>query len=198
MGPMAIHSVCVYCGSSPGGRKSYAAAAEQLGTSLARNGIRLVYGGGSVGLMGVVADAALKAGGLVIGVIPKALRDLDVAHHGLTELRVVDTMHERKALMNSLSDAFAILPGALGTFDEMFEALTWGQLGIHRKPCAVFDVDDYFAPLFALLEHAAREGFLRPAHASLLQRASTADELLRVLRDYEVPALPKWTMASDL
>ena len=195
---MTIHSVCVYCGSSPGRRTSYAVAAEQLGATLAREGIQLVYGGGSVGLMGIVADAALGAGGRVIGVIPKALRDLDVAHRGLTELRVVDTMHERKALMNSLSDAFAILPGALGTFDEMFEALTWGQLGIHRKPCAVFDVDDYFAPLFAMLRHAAAEGFLRPAHASLLQRATSADELLRVLRDYVVPALPKWTSPSGI
>lgn len=153
--------VCVFCGSAPGARPSYEAAARALGTELARRGVGLVYGGAAVGLMGSVADAALAAGGEVVGVIPGALVDREIAHAGLTELRVVGSMHERKALMAELSDAFVALPGGMGTLEELFEVFTWRQLGLHAKPIALLDVEGYWAGLVAFLEHAEAEGFLR-------------------------------------
>jgi uncharacterized protein (TIGR00730 family) len=160
--------VCVFCGSSPGVREAYLAAARSLGSLLAERGIGLVYGGASVGLMGEVADAALAGGGEAIGVIPRRLVDRELAHAGLTELHVVETMHERKALMAKLSDAFVILPGGAGTLDEFFEALTWRQLGLHAKPLALLDVDGFFGPLLGLVDHLVEEGFVQAAFRAVL------------------------------
>ena len=175
---MAIRSLCVFCGSSVGNRPEYAAAANEVGRLLAKRGIRLVYGAGNVGLMGVLADAVLAAGGEVIGVIPQMLVDRELAHRTLTELRIVGTMHERKALMAELSDAFLALPGGLGTFEELCEAITWSQLGIHAKPCGALNVGGYFDHLSALLDHAVQEGFVSEANRSLLLMSDQAAELL--------------------
>lgn len=169
--------VCVFCGSSPGKRPEYLEAARELGSTLAEWGIGLVYGGSSVGSMGVIADAALAAGGEVVGVIPRTLVEREVAHHGLTELHVVESMHDRKALMTQLSDAFVALPGGHGTLDELFEALTWSQLGIHDKPIALLNVAGYWDPLLAMMERASEEGFLRPADRERLLVMSTLPEL---------------------
>ena len=160
--------ICVFCGSSPGARPAYLAAARELGELLAARGIGLVYGGASVGLMGELADAVLAAGGEAIGVIPGRLLDREIAHAGLTELHVVETMHERKALMAELSDAFVMLPGGAGTLDEFFEALTWRQLGLHSKPLALLDVDGFVGPLLALADHLVAEGFVLPEFRALL------------------------------
>jgi uncharacterized protein (TIGR00730 family) len=156
-----VTSLCVYCGSSSGKHPEYAEQARAFGTEMARRGITLIYGGGNVGLMGIVADAVLAAGGKVIGVIPRQLVDREVAHAGLTELQVVDTMHQRKTRMFELSDAFVALPGGFGTLDEMFEMLTWSQLGLHSYPCAFLDVRDYYAPLRGMMDHMVGEGFVR-------------------------------------
>jgi uncharacterized protein (TIGR00730 family) len=173
-----MRRLCVFCGSAVGARAEYALAAQALGTALGRCGIGLVYGGGSVGLMGLLADAVRAAGGETIGVIPRGLASKEVAHAGLTELRVVGSMHERKALMASLADGFVGMPGGLGTLEEICEMLTWAQLGIHRKPVALLDVAGYWAGLRALLAHAITEGFVDPASAGLLLVATTPDELL--------------------
>lgn len=175
---MAIRSLCVFCGSSVGNRPEYAAAAAEVGQLLAERNIRLIYGAGDVGLMGVLADAALAKGGEVVGVIPQMLVDRELAHRGLTELRIVSTMHERKALMAELSDAFLALPGGLGTFEELCEALTWSQLGIHAKPCGALNVNGYFDHLAALLDRAVQEGFVSEANRSLLVMTTSAAELL--------------------
>jgi uncharacterized protein (TIGR00730 family) len=167
----AIHPlrrVCVFCGSSHGVHHAYRAAATQAGHELVRRGIELVYGGGNVGLMGVLADAVLHAGGHVIGVIPEALMAREVGHRGLPDLRVVKTMHERKALMAELADGFIALPGGMGTFEEFLEVVTWAQLGFHSKPCALLNVAGFFDPLLRLLDHAVGEGFIRPNHRSLV------------------------------
>ena len=185
--------LCVFCGSAPGHSAAYAAAATGLGTLLAQRGIGLVYGGGNVGLMGIVADAALAAGGEVIGVIPRALADRELAHPGLTELIAVDTMHVRKQRMHALSDGFIALPGGYGTLDELFEALTWSQLGMHRKPCGLLDVGGFWAPLRAFVAHQHREGFLRPEHAAMLLWADDATSMLDAFAAYSAPAVPKWT-----
>jgi len=174
-------SICVFCGSQPGFDPAYAEAARSFGQQLAARGVRLVYGAGNVGLMGALADAALAAGGQVIGVIPQGLVDRELAHRGLTELRIVASMHERKAQMAELSDAFVALPGGLGTYEELCEALTWSQLGIHDKPCGCLNVKGYFSPLATMLEHAVGEGFLRPEQRGLLRMASEANELLEML-----------------
>lgn len=176
-----VRSICVFCGSQSGHDSAYAEAAGAFGRLLAERGIRVVYGAGNVGLMGVLADAALAAGGQVIGVIPQRLVDRELAHTRLTELRIVTSMHERKALMAELSDAFVALPGGLGTYEELFEVLTWSQLGIHNKPCGCLNVRGYFTPLAAMLDHAVSEGFLRPEHRSGLSMASHAEELLDLL-----------------
>jgi uncharacterized protein (TIGR00730 family) len=160
--------ICVFCGSSPGRSSSYAAAARRLGATLARRGIGLVYGGGNVGLMGIVADAVLADGGEVAGVIPRALVDRELAHARLTELVVVDTMHERKQRMHDLSDAFIAMPGGFGTLDELCEILTWRQLGFHEKPIGLLDAAGYFGPLSAAFDHAVREGFVAAQHRALL------------------------------
>ncbi len=177
-----IRRVCVYCGSRPGRRPAYAEAARLLGTRLAEAGIGLVTGGGKGGLMGIAADAALDAGGEAVGVIPQALLDREVGHEGMTELLVVRTMHERKATMAELADAFVALPGGLGTLEEIAEALTWAQLGIHAKPCGLLDVDGYYAPLVAFLDHAVAQGFVLAEHRAALVVASEPDALLDGLR----------------
>jgi uncharacterized protein (TIGR00730 family) len=189
---MLLQRVCVFCGSSPGSDPAFAVAAEGLGRALAAQGLGLVYGGASVGLMGRLADAALAAGGEVIGVIPKAMVDLEVAHHGLADLRIVDSMHARKALMAELSDAFIALPGGLGTLDELFEILTWAQLGLHHKPIGLLDVGDYFAPLLGFLDGAVAARFVAAAHRAMLLYEHHPAALLAACRRYEPPAPFKW------
>jgi hypothetical protein len=162
-------NVCVFCGSSRGANPAFARAAADLGAALARDGLTLVYGGASVGLMGVIADAALTAGGRVIGVIPGVLMKKELAHTGLTELIVTTTMHDRKARMADLADAFVALPGSIGTLDELFDIWTWAQLGLHSKPCVLLNVDGYFDPLIAFLDRAQQQGFLKAPTRALLQ-----------------------------
>jgi uncharacterized protein (TIGR00730 family) len=170
--------VCVFCGSAFGARPIFVEAARSLGAAIAARGLGLVYGGASVGLMGVVADAALADGGEVIGVIPQRLVDRELAHRGLSALHVVDSMHARKAKMASLSDAFVALPGGFGTLDELAEIVTWRQLGLHDKPFGLLDVDGYFEPLIAWTRRAVEDGFVKPEHRALLHVSSTADGLL--------------------
>lgn len=184
--------LCVFCGSSKGSRTVYAEAAEQLGTLLARRGIELVYGGGCVGLMGIVADATLRAGGHVIGVIPQALVIKEVVHEGLLDLRVVKSMHERKALMADLSDAFIALPGGFGTYEEFCEILTWAQLGLHKKPFGLLNVAGFYDPLLALFDHAVAEEFIRPGHRELVLVDANAETLLQHLETFHPPATSKW------
>ena len=179
--------VLVFCGSSPGSRPEYAESAAALGRLLAERRIELVYGGASVGLMGALADSTLAAGGTVIGVIPTRLVELEVAHAGLTKLHVVETMHQRKALMAELSDAVIALPGGTGTLDELFELFTWRHLGLHRKPIGLLDVVDYWKPLLGFLEHAVNERFLRAALLETLLVERSAESLLDRLGDQVVP-----------
>ncbi|MGH7790590.1 MAG: TIGR00730 family Rossman fold protein [Candidatus Binatia bacterium] len=187
-----MQRICVFCGSSPGADPAYAAQADRLGRLLASEGIGLVYGGANVGLMGRLADSALAGGGEVIGVIPQSLVEFEVAHAGLADLRVVASMHERKALMADLADAFIALPGGLGTLDELFEILTWAQLGLHQKPIGVLDVGGYFAPLLALLERAVGARFLAPAHRAMLLVDEDPAALLAACRAYRPPPPFKW------
>jgi uncharacterized protein (TIGR00730 family) len=186
---MTLSRVCVFCGSSVGTRAEYLDAARALGAELAGRGIGLVYGGARVGLMGTVADACRAAGGEVVGVIPGALVEAEVAHTGLDDLRVVGSMHERKALMSELADGFVALPGGFGTLDELCEALTWSQLGLHQpaKPCALLDVGGFFRPLVELFDAATKEGFLRPAHRDLVLVADTPTEALDALAAWTPP-----------
>jgi len=179
-------------------KEAYRHSARQLGAALVRHGYGLVYGGGKVGLMGVLADAVLETGGEVVGVIPQALALKEVAHQNLTRLEVVSTMHERKALMAELSDGFIALPGGLGTFEELFEVFTWAQLGLHCKPLGVLNVDGYYDPLLALIDHATSEGFIRTEHRDLLQTSSQPDELLDLLARYEPKVLPKWIEREEV
>ena len=183
-----IRSICVFCGASAGRGGLYRAAAEAVGGALAARGIRLVYGGGRLGLMGAVADAALAAGGEVVGVIPRGLVDRELAHPGLRELVVVETLHERKFEMEERADAFVALPGGLGTLEELAEVLSWAQLDLHAKPIGLLDVDGYFASLEAFLDHAVLEGFVAERHRRLLLRASTLDELLAAFEAWRPPA----------
>jgi uncharacterized protein (TIGR00730 family) len=173
-----LRSICVFCGASSGRDPRYAAAATAVGRTLAERGIELVYGGGRLGLMGAVADAALAAGGRVTGVIPAGLVERELAHRGVTELRVVSTLHERKAVMAELSDAFLALPGGLGTLEELAEVLSWAQLGLHGKPIGALDVGGFFGPLVGLLDHAARAGFVSEHHRDLLLVDVDLDRLL--------------------
>lgn len=184
--------VCVFAGSSAGSRDEYQDAARALGRTLAERGIGLVYGGARVGLMGIIADATLTAGGEAIGVIPAALVAREIAHEGLTELRIVSSMHERKALMADLSDAFIAVPGGWGTLEEFFEVLTWAQLGLHRKPCGLLNVLGYFDGLLSFLEHAVGERFLRREYASMIAVAASPAALLDRLGSYAPPAVEKW------
>jgi uncharacterized protein (TIGR00730 family) len=187
-----MRRICVFCGSSSGTRQNYQQAAQAVGRLLCRRGIELVYGGGNVGLMGVLANACLNEGGRVIGVIPQALADRELAHTGLTELHIVGSMHERKSLMADLSDAFVSLPGGYGTWEEFFEVLTWSQLGIQRKACGVLNVDGYYDPLLAMADKALSEGFIRPVHRDSLLSDADPERLLDQLGNYSVPAIDKW------
>jgi len=173
-----LHRVCIFCGSSTGVRPEYRAAAETLAAHLAKRRVDIVFGGGCVGLMGVVADTALAHGGHVIGVIPSALVAREIAHRGLPDLRIVSSMHERKALMASLSDAFIALPGGFGTFEEFCEVVTWTQLGIHRKPCGLLNVAGYYDPLVALIDRAVADGFIRPANRGIVVTESDPEALI--------------------
>jgi uncharacterized protein (TIGR00730 family) len=186
-----VTRVCVFAGSNAGARPTYAAAARTLAAACAERGLGIVYGGGSVGLMGALADAALAARVEVIGVIPRPLATKELAHAGLTELRVVDSMHERKATMNALADGFIALPGGLGTFEETLEVLTWAQLGIHGKPVGVLNVEGYFDGLLRWLAHAAREGFVRREHLALLLFADAPAELLDRFAAWTPPPGPR-------
>ncbi|MCB1958541.1 MAG: TIGR00730 family Rossman fold protein [Rhodocyclaceae bacterium] len=176
--------LCVFCGSREGRLPAYREAAATLGRLLAERDIELVYGGGKVGLMGVVADTCLAAGGRVTGVIPEALMKWEVGHTGLTRLEVVDSMHTRKARMAELADGFIALPGGLGTFEELFEILTWAQLGFHRKPAGLLDVEGYYAPLLTMLDRGVSEGFMKAENRGLLLDARTPAALLQAMADY--------------
>jgi uncharacterized protein (TIGR00730 family) len=184
--------VCVFAGSSSGSRPEYRAVGTGLGHLLAARGIELVYGGARVGIMGTVADAVLAGGGCVTGVIPRALVEKEVAHSGLTDLRVVASMHERKAMMADLSDGFIALPGGWGTLDEFFEILTWAQLGLHHKPCGLLNVRGYFDRLLSFLDHSIDEGFVRREYRSMIAVADSPDALLERLAGYEPPPVEKW------
>ena len=192
-----VRRLCVFCGSSAGRDPAYRQLAEALGRTLAERGIGLVYGGGRVGLMGALADAAMAAGGEVIGVIPQALLDREIGHPGLTELRVVDSMHERKALMAELAGGFVALPGGIGTLEELFEVWTWAQLGLHAKPCGVLDADGFYAPLLGFLDHLVEAGFVWPAHRAMLVSAATPDTLLSAFEAYQPPGVEKWVRPAQ-
>jgi uncharacterized protein (TIGR00730 family) len=192
-----IKSVCVFCGSSHGFAPEYGEKAKELGRAIAARGWTLVYGGGNVGLMGVVADAVIAAGGKVIGVIPEALLARELGHHGVTELRVVNTMHERKAMMADLADAFIAMPGGIGTFEEFFEVLTWAQLGIHHKPCGLLDTRGYYQPVMDLLTNAVTEGFLRAEHQQMVLKAEGVEELLAQMEAHKPPLTAKWMKKSE-
>lgn len=194
---LKLQRVCVFCGSSLGIHGAYAQAADDIGRLLALGGIELVYGGGNVGLMGRVADACLQQGGRVIGVMPKALVEKEVAHGGLTELRIVESMHERKAVMADLSGAFVALPGGYGTWEEFCEVLTWSQLGIQRKPCGLLNVSGYYDPFLALANRARDEGFLQSAHRELLLADTDPGRLLDRLSSCAIPIVDKWIGRSN-
>ena len=176
-----IRSVCVFCGSAPGARPSYSRAAEEMGVALAKAGLTLVYGGGKLGLMGIVADAVLKAGGRVVGVIPRMLIERECAHPNLTSQHVVNTMHERKTLMADMSDAFVGLPGGMGTFDELVEIVTWAQLGLHAKPVILANIENYYAPMYAMLDNAVQEKFVTVESRSRWRNADSVPDVMRIL-----------------
>jgi len=176
-----IRSVCVFCGSAPGARASYSAAAEELGTALAHRGITLVYGGGRLGLMGIVAEAALRAGGRVVGVIPRMLIERELAHVKLTQQHVVDTMHERKTLMADMSDGFVGLPGGMGTFDELVEIVTWAQLGLHAKPVILANIENYFDKMYEMLDYAVAEKFVTAESRARWRNAGSVTQVMQIL-----------------
>jgi uncharacterized protein (TIGR00730 family) len=194
---LELKSICVFCGSNCGSRPEYGEAADCLGRLLAKRDISLVYGGGKVGLMGKVADAVLGAGGKVIGVIPQALVLKEIAHDGLTELRVVNSMHERKALMAELADGFIALPGGFGTLDEFCEILTWAQLGLHHKPCGVLNVNGYYDHFLQLLDQAVGDQFLRSLHRDIVIANRDPEALLALMMGYEAPVTGKWIDRSE-
>ncbi len=187
-----MKSVCVYCGSSPGSDPAYVRAAAAFGRLLAEQGRRLVYGGGDVGLMGAVADGALAANGTVVGVIPQSLLELEVGHEGLSELHVVESMHERKALMAEFADGFVALPGGIGTFEELFEVLTWSQLGFHAKPTAILNVNGYFDALIRFVDNAVDSQFVKPVHRALLLDGTDPEALLAAMDAWTPPVVEKW------
>lgn len=189
---MSLRRICVFSGSSSGQHPAYAEAARTLGDLLAQEGIGLVYGGAAVGLMGTVADAVREAGGEVIGVIPQSLMQREVAHTGLDDLRVVGSMHERKALMAELSDGFIAMPGGIGTFEEIFEVWTWGQLGSHAKPCAFLNIQRFYDRLLGFLDHVVDEAFLKPVHRDMVIVEEEPEALLSAIRSYNPPAVTKW------
>ncbi|MFZ6721269.1 TIGR00730 family Rossman fold protein [Undibacterium sp. Ji49W] len=193
-----MKAICVYCGSSPGITTEYAAGARQLAAQLVSQQLRLVYGGGNVGLMGIIADEVLRLGGQVTGVIPKALMDKEVGHTGLTDLHIVSNMHERKAMMAELSDAFIAMPGGIGTFEELFEVLTWSQLGFHEKPVGLYNINGFYQKLHDFLLHTVEQGFLRAAHLDLLYIDSDAASLLQKFTQYRPVHIKKWLDVKDL
>ncbi len=195
--PEVPRSLCVFCGSNPGRRAVYLETARQVGRVLAGAGVRLVYGGGRVGMMGALADATLEAGGTVVGIIPRHLAEREIAHGGVQDLRVVSSMHERKALMAELADAFITLPGGFGTLEETFETLTWSQLGLHDKPLLVLDVDGFYAPLLAFLDHAVEHGFLRPEHRRMVLVEQDPERVLDRLAGYSPPLVEKWLAPGE-
>lgn len=192
-----MQAVCVFCGASPGDRPGYGAAARALATLLAQRNLTLIYGGGSIGIMGILADAALAAGGRVVGVLPEHLARREMAHAGVTEMHIVASMHERKALMAGRADGFIALPGGLGTLEELFEVLTWSQLGLHRKPCALLNVEGYFDPLIAFLDSAVVRGFVQPRHREMLLIDTEPARLLERIDLYTAPAVEKWLELSQ-
>jgi uncharacterized protein (TIGR00730 family) len=187
-----LNRICVFTGSSPGAHSEYADAAKKLGTELVTREYELVYGGANVGLMGIIADAVLARGGKVTGVIPADLAAREIAHEGLSELRIVSSMHERKRVMSELSSAIIALPGGLGTLEELFEMLTWGQLGIHKKPCGLLNIRGYFDQLLGFLDHAQSQRFIAPEHRNMLLSDSEATTLLDQIEDYSPPSVEKW------
>ena len=193
-----MKSVCVYCGSSTGAKPLYAQAAQTFARALVEAGCSLVYGGGRVGLMGVIADEVLAAGGHVVGVIPELLVEKEVGHKGLSELHVVPDMHHRKRMMADLSDAFVALPGGAGTLEELFEVFTWAQLGYHNKAIGLYDIGGYYAPLVGMLEHTVREGFMQQAYLDILQIDADAPALLEKLRRYHPPGRDKWATQREV
>ena len=194
---MAIKALCVFCGSSPGRDPVYAAAAAEFGIKMVEAGYHLVYGGGRVGLMGVVADSVMRAGGEVVGVIPHFLNSKEIGHDGVTRLEAVDTMHERKARMEKLSDAFVALPGGFGTYEEILEIITWGQLGLHRKPIGLLNLKGYYQPLLAQVDRGVEEGFIKPSYRQLLVSADNPTALLEALASYEPPEVEQWLAAGE-
>ena len=192
-----LRHVTVFCGSNPGTDPAYAEAAVALGQELARREVGLVYGGGAVGLMGIVADAVLAAGGSVTGIIPQHLWDKEVGHRGLTELLVVGSMHERKLAMADRADGFIALPGGVGTFEELFEVLTWTQLGLHQKPVGVLDVAGFYAPLLGFLDTAVTAGFLRQGHREILRASTDPAALLDDLAAWQPVTVDKWLTPDD-
>ena len=189
--------ICVYCGSSVGNQPVYREAALAMGAVLASRKIGLVYGGGNVGLMGVIADAVLAGGGEVIGIIPQSLADREIAHSGVTDLRIVDSMHTRKALMADLSDAFIAMPGGFGTFEEIFEAVTWTQLGVHRKPCGLLNVGGFYTPLALFIDQAVSEGFIKPVHRESIVVDDSPERLVTALAAVKLPDVPKWIRRDE-
>ncbi|MGA9565493.1 MAG: TIGR00730 family Rossman fold protein [Candidatus Korobacteraceae bacterium] len=194
---MNFRRICVFCGSNLGISRVYKDAAVTLGRLLAVRGIELVYGGGNIGLMGVLADAVLVSGGRVIGVIPESLMAKEVGHAGLTELRIVKSMHERKALMADLSDGFIAMPGGFGTFEEFCEIVTWSQLGIHSKPCGLLNVEGYYDPLLRLFDHAVREGFLREENRRLVLEDHDPEQLLGKMAQFHARVVGKWISGDE-
>jgi uncharacterized protein (TIGR00730 family) len=197
MNKLNLHQICVYCGSSDKMHPSYLQAAEEIGAAIAARGIRLVYGAGRTGLMGAVADGALQAGGEVIGVIPHYFNTPQLAHPGLTQLEVVETIHQRKARMAELADAFIALPGGYGTLEELFEILTWAQIGLHTKPVGILNARNYFDPLLLLIEHAYQEGFIYAEHRALFVHARQPEELLDSLANRAIPSGPNRWMSRE-
>jgi uncharacterized protein (TIGR00730 family) len=194
---MTFERVCVYAGSAPGASPAYAEVSRRIVGEVVRRGAGVVYGGGSLGLMGVLADAAVEAGGEVIGVIPRFLEEREVGHHGVTDLRVVETMHERKMLMADLADAFLVLPGGIGTLEEVIEMLSWSQLGLHRKPIGLLDVDGFWGPLVGLLDHMTAEQFVGLDHRKLLLSSDDPIALLDAMEAWEPPAVARQWLVSD-
>lgn len=193
-----IKRICVFCGSRTGVRPAYLHAARQTGSLIAQRGYELVYGGGHVGLMGAIASSAMENGGKVIGIIPKALADVEIAHEGLTELRIVNTMHERKAMMADLADAFIALPGGYGTLEELCEIITWGQLGIHRKPFGILNVEGYYDGLMHFFNFATEEGFVHPTEREVITSSDDIDALITQLENYTPVTFNKWVNDRQL
>jgi uncharacterized protein (TIGR00730 family) len=193
-----LQRICVFCGSSAGSRPAYLDAARRLGALLAERGIGLVYGGSHLGLMGVLADSVIAAGGEVTGVIPKMLVDKEIAHRGLNDLRIVSSMHERKALMAELASGFIAMPGGYGTLEEFFEVLTWLQLGVHPKPCGLLNIEGYYDHLLALLDHAVAERFLRPPNRDLVLHDADAERLIDRMIVFHAPAIEKWVEKREV